>query len=241
MSHTKLRKYVEAPIRFSGRLTKQPILIGDSKGNYLKSHSDLIEQFHSFIDFQCRGGARFADYFPWLVKNLQKKVDRYGCITLYIFLGTCDLTTRKGKYIELRHTDDAIAVSYLKYQIDRFFNFVSNFPTVSIVFLEIPPYSIQEWNKSRGHRDYKSFLSQDLALYERLSLVNEYIKTVNERTNVKSPRFHLDLLRTRKCTGDSHKRASINFAGYKDGIHPLPLLARCWLKRIIILILADCL
>lgn len=238
--HSKLKKFVDTPIHFQGRLWKQPILISDSKGNYLKTHSDLIEQFHHHIDFQCRGGARFVDYFHWLKYNLAKKVTQYGHIIIYCFLGTCDLTLRKGKYIQLRHDDDRVAISYLQYQIDRYRDFVANFPTVSIVFLEIPPYSIQQWNKSKGHRDPSVFRSQDLILYERISVVNEYIKTVNERTSFRSPRFNLDLLRCRKVKGKDHGRTSINFSNYKDGIHPTPLLARCWLKRIIVLIFTDC-
>lgn len=236
----KLEKYCRIPIQFQGTLKKQPILIADSKGNYLKSHSDLIENLGYFIDFQCKGGARFADYFYWLQSNLSKKVNQYGNVVLYIFLGTCDLTVRKGRFIELRQKDDLSAVSYITYQINRYRQFVSNFPSVTIVFLEIPPYSIVKWNESRGHRDPQSFLSQDLALYERLSLVNEYIKELNSSSHVGSPRFNLDLQRTRKSTGSSHKRVSINFSSYKDGVHPNPLLARCWLKRIIILILKHC-
>ena len=113
---------------------------------------------------------------------------------------------------------------------------------MKIIFLEIPPYRIREWNKAKGHPDPDSFLSQDLALYERLSLVNDYIKELNSRISKKSPRFTLDLRRTRKSKKRSnYKRVSITFSGYKDGIYPKPLLARCWLKGIVKLILRDCL
>ena len=240
MSKAKLQKFIDSPINFQGVLIKQPILIGDSKGNYLKSHSDLFAQFGFNLDFECRGGARFVDYYYWLQSNLYKKVNKCGSIVLYIFLGTCDLTIRKGKFIELRHSSHDSAVSYLIYQIDRFRSFIARFPSVSVVFLEIPPYSIQEWNKSRGHRDPKSFLSQDLALYERLCSVNEHIKAVNDQKHFRSPRFNLDLRRTRKSKGDSHRRVSINFSCFKDGVHPNPLLARFWLKKIIVLIIESC-
>lgn len=250
MSRSDWQRYLDRPINFHGRLTKQPILIADSKGNYLKYHSDIIENFGYTVDFECRKGARFVDYYYWLRDNLQRKVHQYGRIVLYIYLGTCDLThfiqsdpltrRRRQNFIELRHNDDRIAVEYLRYQIDRYFHFVASFPTVSIVFLEIPPYSIQEWNKSRGHPDPKSFLSQDLILYERISLVNDYIKSVNQLTGVRSPRFNLDLRRTRQSRGSNHRRVSISYAGYKDGIHPDSLLARCWFKRIVVLIFTDC-
>lgn len=250
-TQAKLQKYVDRPIVFHGRLRKQPIIIADSKGNYLRQHGSDIFQSFCHIEFECKGGARFAEYYNWLNRNLTSKVNQFGNIVLFVFLGTCELTkistfsrgsgyARVKRYIELRHSDDNTAFSYVRGQIDRFYQLVSNYPTVSIVFLEIPPYSIQEWNKYQGHPDPKSFLPQDLKLYERISIINDYIKLVNEFSSVKSPRFDLDLKRTRKSQGDSHRRTSLNFSNYKDGIHPKPLLARVWMKRILLQIFADC-
>ena len=240
MNETALNRYINRPFNFHGKLTKQPILIADSKGNYLKPHEDLIRQFGYSIDFQCFPGARFSDYYFWLKNNLHKKVRQFGQIVLYIWLGTCDFTYKKGREINLRHADDNAAVSYLKFQIDRYFDFVANFPTVSIIFLEIPYYSLESYYSSKGHRDPTIFRSQDLVLKERIALVNEYIKEVNQFTSVISPRFNLDLIRFHKSKGDDHKRAKISFANFKDGIHPKLTLARYWTKRIVAHILADC-
>ena len=94
MSSGKLTKYLERPFNFNGRLRCKPILLADSKGNYLKSHADLINQFHYSIEFQCRGYSRFQDYFYWLQHNLSNKVAQYGKIVLYVWLGTCDFTVK---------------------------------------------------------------------------------------------------------------------------------------------------
>lgn len=241
----KLEKYVKRPVYFHGRLKKQPIIIADSKGNYLKNHGSDIFQSVCHVEFECRKGARLAEYYNWLTRNLARKVNQFGHIVLYIFLGTCDLTklgssSKVKRCIELRHSDDNSAISYVTYQIDKFYNFVSNFPTVSIVFLEIPPYSIQEWNRYQGHPDPKSFSPQDAKLYERISIINEYIQAVNDITCVRSPRFNLDLKRARKEKGDSHRRYSLCYTHYKDGIHTKPLLARVWMKKILLQILRDC-
>ena len=105
---------------------------------------------------------------------------------------------------------------------------------MKIIFLEIPLYSIRKWNETKGHPNPDCLFSHDLALYERLSLVNDYIKQVNEKINMKSQRFRLDLRRTRKSkTRSNYRRVGITFSGYKDGIHPEPLLARCWLKELL--------
>ena len=51
---------------FSRNTSETGFLIADSKGNYLKAHADKIEQFGYHINFQCRSGASFADYYYWL-------------------------------------------------------------------------------------------------------------------------------------------------------------------------------
>ena len=168
-------------------LTKQLILLSDSKGNYLKPYTEYTDKYGHSVDFACKKGARFCDSYIWLDKFLPGKVQKYKQVVLYVFLGTGDLTVRQGKYIQLRHSSDRIAVSYLQSQIDRYIKFVSEFPSVSLIFLDSVPYSIQEWNKSRGHRDPNTFLHQDLKLYERICPVNDYIRHVNYSAGMKSP------------------------------------------------------
>ena len=98
-------------------------MLADSKGNYLKLYADLINQFRYSIEFQCRGGARFQDYFYWLQHNLSNKFAQYDKIVLYVWLGTCDFTVKsdlqdptvshrnfkKKNYIQLRHATDTEA------------------------------------------------------------------------------------------------------------------------------------
>ena len=111
--------YSDKPIEFNGILTKKPIFLSDSKARYIQSHEYFIKQFGYEIEFNFFGGARFWNYFIWLQKNLASKVEKYGDIVLYIWLGTCDLTVKhteyqnvgnkvkKLQYIDLRHTSDS--------------------------------------------------------------------------------------------------------------------------------------
>lgn len=242
---------MKTPVQFTGTLTSQPIFISDSKGVYLKNHASTICQSVCYIDFECKKGARFADYFCWLQKNLHRKVNQFGYVTLYIFLGTCDLTklvyvseksgnrTRQKRYIGLRHSTDYAAVNYITGQIDKICCLVSYFPTVSVVFLEIPPYSIREWNRYQGHPKPDNFESQNRILYERISLVNDYIREINSALLHESPRFSKDLKRGRKEKGQ-HRRYSLCFKEYKDGIHSRSLLSRVWMKRILLRIIKEC-
>ena len=79
----------------------------------------------------------------------------------------------------MQYTSDHSALKYVTEQIDKNFLLVARFPTVSVVFLEIPPYIIKEWNRTQGHPNPERFDSQNKILSERISLVNEYIKEVN--------------------------------------------------------------
>ena len=240
MSKRKLQKYIDRPLNFNGSLTKHAILLSDSKGFSLKSHVDLLDKFNHQIEIIYQSGAQYQTYLNWLHKNLHKKVKIHRQIIIYVYLGTCDLTFKQGKFIKLRHSDELKAFSHIQSQITRYINFVSRFPTVKLVFLEIPPYSIVKYNEAKGHINPQDYHSQDLELTQRIAYANDYLREVNDRRCVAPPRFKLDLLKFRKQEGGK-QRVSLNFKLYKDGIHPSYLSARCWMKRIVARMLADCL
>ena len=203
------------------------------------------------VEFECRKGAKFADYFYWLKRNLHQKVRRFGFISLYLFCGTCDWTNlfmSVKKWSPCRSK----ALHWLETHQWQFYCKVherSNgyylspgvqLSHVSVVFLEIPPYSITEWNRYKRHSNPERFKSADRMLYERISIVNDYIKQINEISNVESPRFNTDLKRARKASGDKHRRYSLCYNEYKDGIHMTLLLSRIWMKRIVLRTIKDC-
>lgn len=253
MSKHRVLKYNKRPTNFRGPLKYKPILLSDSKGNYLRQFSGLIEDEGYSIEFNCKGGLRFLDQYFWLRNNLRRKVHKYGYITLYCFLGTCDLTLKKTKYItnsqgkrikrsyiDLRHSSDAEAFTYIQAQIDRYVDFVSQFPTVKIVFLRIPLYSIQKYNKYLGNEDYTDYRQSDFRLTDRIALCNEYITEVNKSKGVNSPNFKKDIQNDRKANGTTGSRSSLDFSLYKDGLHPNADLAYCWMKKIVTQIFFDC-
>ena len=243
--------YINTPIHFDGILTRKPIFLSDSKGRYIEKHRDLITQFGYSIEFNFFGGARFWNYYIWLQKNLAVKVEKYGDIVLYVWLGTCDLTVKhteyekfgsrvkKLQYIDLRHSSDAFAVNYVKQQIDKFIQYVSNFPSVKIVFLEIPCYSIVQYNKHLRYPQTEGFLEKEYILNERIGIINDYIREVNSNSGLDTPRFKKDLAKYRKKAGGVLKR-TLDFSGYFDGLHPGTTLARTWMKRIVINMLYFC-
>lgn len=126
------------------------------------------------------------------------------------------------------------------YWIQKYENFVSRFPSVRIIWLDIPPYSISLWNKSRFHRNSEQFKTQDFVLQERIVFVNDYLKSINSRRGYSSIRFRADLLHYRKKSSKSSNRSSINFNLYKDGIHPGLILSKYWARRYAQRAIVDC-
>ncbi|XP_053391753.1 uncharacterized protein LOC128554504, partial [Mercenaria mercenaria] len=78
-----------------------------------------IKNFHYFnrhgvnFEFVYRGGARLRDQYQRLLRNLHKKVNFYGSVTLYVWLGTCDLTCKDFRSLlrEIRKVEQKELVS----------------------------------------------------------------------------------------------------------------------------------
>lgn len=101
------------------------------------------------------------------------------------------------------HTNDEFAIAYVRQPIDIFFQFVSNFPFVQIIFLEIPCYSIEEYNRYLKVADPESFHEKDLILIERIGIINDYIWDANKIPGFNTPRFKRDLIKYRKSEGEN--------------------------------------
>ena len=251
MSKYRIRKYNKRPNDFIGPLRYKPILISDSKGNRLKEHAHIIEDTGYSLEFVCKGGARFLDQYFWLVHNLRRRVATHHYVFLYVWLGTCDLTCkdntvytdpqnrrRRRSVIKLRHESDIAAVTYIQTQIQKYLDLVSFFPSVKIVFLKVPYYSIQKYNNYLGNNNCSEFKEQDLALTQIIDLVNDHIQQVNQSFGLASVNFKKDL-EFRKNSALSRK-PSLDFASYPDGLHPDKELAYCWLKKIVTQIFYNC-
>lgn len=214
-------------------------MLTSSTGFSLLRNQDIANLVGIDPKFICKAGARFADFWPWLLENLEVKVELFGKITLYIWLGTCDLTVKSAKCITLRHHSNEYANEYLVGFINKYVQFVGQFPSVNLVFVEIPPYSITVWNRSKGHGDPDSFQDQDRVLRERIVNLIDYIHHINSVLAVRSPCLRVDLIRYRKRKGQDY-RISVDFGLYKDEIHASHILARCWMKKFVLSFIQQC-
>ena len=134
MSLSKLEKYLDRPLKTSTVQTKYAILLSSSKGNYVKPHSDILNSVGLDVEFASKAGGTFTSQFYWLKRNLPDRVSSYHLVVVFVWLGTCDLTFKKEKYITLRHETHEEAVGALTNSIQNFFFIFSSFSISPAVF-----------------------------------------------------------------------------------------------------------
>jgi hypothetical protein len=89
------------------------------------------------------------------------------------------LTKREGDFIYLRSRDNS-AVNKLISDLKNIYNFVKQFGNrVKLVFLQLPVYSIHEFNAYQGYQEENSFKEDDCILKQHIDAVNFYIKDAN--------------------------------------------------------------
>lgn len=223
-----------------GTLKNIPVVLSDSKGRYLKDQT-VDKHPERKIVWWIHPGTTVQQNLQWLKEKAVKTFQDLGQIhiTLFIWLGTCDLTFKTGKYIFLKSSDFQV-VTDLCQGLRDIYTFIHQFPTVRLIFLQVPFYSIYWWNKFHNHPDPDQFLKKDDILHEQLLEVNKYIITLNEFLGQNSPDFNLDILASRKRHYDLQTSYSTSFALYLDGIHPSPTLAKLWLLRLCLRLNKDC-
>jgi len=243
MSNTKLLKQIGKPLPSpNGQKTHTPVILSDSKGKYLeKKVSNSIEKS---IKWWIKSGDTCKKDFEWLETHLKSKHRRIGNIWLYVWLGTCDLTTKNKKYIALTANNDSAIDKASKY-LEKIRDQVHKFPGCKVTFLEIPTYSIVEYNKHQGHKSPNDFKDQDKQLEDQVYKLNKKIRELNNSEEVHSPIFNLDLIKNAKTiknkkTRNALKRKFFSFWLYIDGIHSGPNLSKVWLRKITIQLIKDC-
>ena len=247
MSLTKLYNFLSKvdPSTLQVPHSKTPVLLSDSKGRYLQDEIGRFGGIENDILFWCKSGATCRDQYDYLVRKLETKLQSHPAIVLYIWVGNCDLTEKTGPVISLK-TLDSSTVRQITDCYRDIYNFVSRFPTVELVFLEIPPYSIFHYNKRNQptpltRTQIRQFKRDDFTLNRQIDQVNSFIRDTNRMLHKSSPRFSIDLQNCRKDLYLEDARYTFRFyALYLDGIHPCPTLAIYWLVRLCQRMVTDC-
>ena len=88
MSENKLRMFNKQTPPLTGKKRLQPIVLSDSKGR------DSTEKQFIIIS---QSGLKAEESKQWLKRNIlvDRKIIEHGDIWLYIWIGTCNLTSKK--------------------------------------------------------------------------------------------------------------------------------------------------
>ncbi|CAC5389908.1 unnamed protein product [Mytilus coruscus] len=161
MSEIKLEKFSNKPIIepiIEGVKTYTPIIYSDSKGTSLREN--IFHPLQENIVWKCFKGSKSRDSVKWLEKNIKSLVLKYNRIWLYIWIGTCDITTldRSTFLINLTSEDTSEIVEQITTNFQLIVQIISAYPQCKVTFLEIPIYSIRKWNYSHGHMNPIEFL-----------------------------------------------------------------------------------
>ena len=240
MTENKLRKFLDKPRDPpTGTKTHQPILLTDSKGNHLKNFA--IHAAETDILWWSKGGAKTADSAAWLKRNISWKTSNYENIWLYVWLGTCDLTSKNKQYISLTQN---YSVENITQKYEEIIRTVNKNPGSRITILETPIYSIKKWNESKGHKNPDQFDEQDKILADRIFELNGKVREINKNLHTHSPEFSSDAKTSDKYRSGKDRKLKTkkyyNFKLFKDGVHPDTLLAKTWLKKIAEQTKRDC-
>lgn len=110
MTEHKLLKYLGR--RFdhpTGEKLLTPIVRTDSKGKYI-----LRQSIENNIKQWFQSGRTSGQGLDWLRENLEAKIGHLDNISLYVWLGTCDLTEYNFPYITLRPNTSELFQKLLK-------------------------------------------------------------------------------------------------------------------------------
>ncbi|KAH3833129.1 hypothetical protein DPMN_106430 [Dreissena polymorpha] len=207
-----------------------PILLTDSKGKYLeKYHTKFEKRFTNSIIWWSKGGATTLK----IVKpSFDQKTKANKSYTVYVWLGTCDLTKlNTDGTIELRSRDETIVAEIIAQSEEISHFFISK--ACHVIFLQIPYYSIAKWNKERGQQAQqleKKSIEEDKILIKQIDTLNSKLNTLNTG---RTPIFNKDQQKSRTYVRGGRTNYNNNWSLLKDGLHPGRLLSRLWLLKII--------
>ena len=244
MTDKKLRDYLardfETP---SGQKTLIPILFSDSKGIRLQ-RAPTTNQVETSIVYWCKAGDKIENRFSWLEENLENKLRLLGSVHLYIWLGTCNITTRdKNGYISLT-TNPNETLDHIVSYYHKIIDLVCSHSNCKATVLDVPVYSISAYNARLNHKRPQQFYDQDSQLVQLILDLNRRSGTINQQKSTLSPNFNRNLYTNSKSWNYAqtalHTRTAYNINLYEDGLHPCPLLARVWLRKLAHQIKADC-
>ena len=204
------------------------VFCSDSKGNYLKKH--IPYQYENNFIWYTQKGRNTSDGIDFVLSKVQELSKHHSKVVLFFWHGTCDVTMKEGKFIYLQKYSEEEFSQYFEVQYTRLQNAISYCHNVQLILLEAPPISAKKWNELRGNYNFDR--TYDNAINQQINGHNKIIKNINLVNNMESPKFELDLVKSRKSDPNTPTQYMYNFFPLKDGVHPEDIIAKKWLYKI---------
>jgi predicted DNA binding CopG/RHH family protein len=152
--------------------------------------------------------------------RIKSKINELGNIHLYIWLGTCDLTTKnKDGTISLATQHSETSKNVFE-ELKKFKLLLQPYPNSRITFIEIPHYSITKWNIHAKKSPTEDRINQDQELHQQILNSNTQIQDLDSSLNVRSPLLNLHLKASKQVKRGKNKprKQYINYQLYLDDI-----------------------
>ena len=210
------------------------IIFSDSKGRYLEKEKDKVKCENLIIEIYPFSGKRSIPGLTDLNNKIsleRQRCDLSGKKTFFLFwFFTCDISNKVGKLIFPRYQLNSELIENLDFVFQEVVRLNTDNDHIQIGLLETPPIFTQSWNQQHGDPHWVNI--DDEGINSQVDSVNSQIRETNTTLGYLSPKFIADFIKTRK---KQYKRLRINLNAdlMIDGVHPLGLIARKWLHRII--------
>ena len=203
------------------------MLVGDSKVRHIYNEMADI----NYVRMLWRSGAELNN--TQLVPQVDRYVRRYNNPTIIVWFGTCELTHFTGntrKYIDIVPNFDNIVFTLMTRYVAYKQRLIQFRPTTRVVFLDVPFYSIINWNKQKGHPNPNSFLENQERLECAIIELNAATKQIN--LPLLPPHVIQDMYLFIKRKANQSQTRKINYSLLTDGIHPGKEISHLWQLRI---------
>ncbi len=213
---------------------KFALLLSDSKARYLQSqfrHTELP------LRFLFASGSNSRTLVDLLENRLPALLKDYGLpAVVYVWIGTCDITTRhkSSSIIDIANWDHTSVTTIIE-QLYRARDIVLKHQC-TVKFIGLPPQSVSLWNKVKAHRLHPKWNKSNDEVIRQITSVNHQIEQLNSSLGRNTLKFQLDLIKSRKGRAAKWNIDKL----MPDGIHPCPVLAQKWLRRLELDITQEC-
>ena len=208
-------------------LNHNVLLIGDSKVRHLENEMTAKTNLTAFW----RSGGKLDNVM--LKRHIDRHISHFNQPIVVLYFNTCYLTdfiTGSRKYVDLVENSDTVVNrlvdTYMQFKQDRLYRK----PSIKLIYLECPYYSIVDWNRQKGHPQPESFANNQVVLEKLIDELNLQIKEIN--LPFYPPRLAQDMIIKIKKRTNHAQTKRIDYSVLKDGIHPDKTISKLWLIRI---------